>query len=362
MIMLWIRMNSQAQVLLSSNDLTADMDFLIGLRFKLINIYPDDEPEVAIMKGHGLQIRLDINASDNKASIHILTDDISQFDDEKTQFIAPNGSVYHILEKSYQLIYPQTKHQLEVIKYDKNEPWSIGRAGMLYRDLLPSRLGGSIMVSHIHIPNGGPVPDMVHYHTIGFQLIFCYSGWVKLVYEDQGPAFILRAGDCVTQPPEIRHRVLEASDNLEVIEIGVPAQHMTSVDHEMQLPTKNYRPQREFQGQRFCHHQLKQAIWQPWHIEGFEYRESGVAEASKELASVKVARIKNSATKPQTLSHNKDILFVFIMQGQIKLAADGQQSKFLSKGDSYVIPPHMQYQISHFSDKLELLEVSLAEK
>ena len=43
---------------------------------------------------------------------------------------------------------------------------------------------------------------------------------MKLVYEDQGEPFILNAGGCATQPPEIRHCVLQASDNLEVIEIG----------------------------------------------------------------------------------------------------------------------------------------------
>jgi len=74
---------------------------------------------------------------------------------------------------------------------------------------------------------------MVHYHTVGFQLIYCYKGWVRLVYEDQGEPFILNAGDCVTQPPQIRHRVLEASDELQVIEIGVPAEHVTTIDHEI---------------------------------------------------------------------------------------------------------------------------------
>ncbi len=129
----------------------------------------------------------------------------------------------------------------------------IGRAGMHYRDLIPDRLGGSIIASHIRIPDGGPVPDMVHYHKVGFQLIFCIKGWVDVVYEDQGPPIRLTAGDCFIQPPEIRHRVLEASDGIEVIEIGVPAEHVTAIDHEMTLPTPHLRPDREWQGQRFVH-------------------------------------------------------------------------------------------------------------
>mgnify|MGYP003344461802 CR=1 FL=1 len=138
------------------------------------------------------------------------------------------------------------------------------RAGMAYRDLIPGRLGGSIIASHIRIPDAGPVPDMVHYHLVGFQLIYCYSGWVRLVYEDQGPPFILSAGDCVIQPPEIRHRVLESSENLQVVEIGVPAEHLTTIDHEMTLPTPHVRPERMFGGQRFCRSEAAHASWGRW--------------------------------------------------------------------------------------------------
>ena len=44
------------------------------------------------------------------------------------------------------------------------------------------------------------MPDMVHYHSIGFQLIFCYKGWVRVVYEDQWAPFVLKAGECLLQP------------------------------------------------------------------------------------------------------------------------------------------------------------------
>ena len=88
---------------------------------------------------------------------------------------------------------------------------------MHYRDLVPSRLGGAMIASHIRIPDGGPVPDMVHFHKVGFQLIFCIRGWVDVVYEDQGGPRRLAAGDCFIQPPRIRHRVLEASDGEEAL-------------------------------------------------------------------------------------------------------------------------------------------------
>ena len=45
-------------------------------------------------------------------------------------------------------------------------PPAAGRAGMVYRDLIPDRLGGAFIASHITIPEGGPVPDYVHHHDI----------------------------------------------------------------------------------------------------------------------------------------------------------------------------------------------------
>src|SRR5688572_2041945 len=47
--------------------------------------------------------------------------------------------------------------------------WRTGRAGMEYRDLFVDRIAGEVAVSHIRLNNGGPVPDYVHYHKIGFQ-------------------------------------------------------------------------------------------------------------------------------------------------------------------------------------------------
>ena len=129
--------------------------------------------------------------------------------------------------------------------------WTMGRAGMMYRDLLADRNGGTMAVSHIRLTEGGPVPDYVHYHKIDFQMIRCIAGRIKVVYEDQGEPFWLEPGDWVIQPPEIRHRVLECEAGSEVIEISMPAEHETWVDHETTLPTSEYRPERDFGGQRF---------------------------------------------------------------------------------------------------------------
>jgi quercetin dioxygenase-like cupin family protein len=129
--------------------------------------------------------------------------------------------------------------------------WITGRAGMEYRDLIPDRMGGMVIASHIRLTKGGEVPDYVHYHKIDLQMIYCLKGRIKVVYEDQGEPFWLETGDCVLQPPEIRHRVLECEANSEVIEITMPAEHETWVEHDITLPTNELKPYRDFGGQRF---------------------------------------------------------------------------------------------------------------
>ncbi len=151
--------------------------------------------------------------------------------------------------------------------------WHRGRAGMDYRDLVVDRRGGELIASHIRIENGGPVADYVHYHDVRVQLIYCLRGWVRLVYEDQGEPFVMTAGECVVQPPGIRHRVLECSPGLEVIEVAAPAVHATHVDHDLALPTA--RRDRTYGGQRFA-----------WCRRG---ELAGVAAATGGLAEIRLA-------------------------------------------------------------------------
>ncbi|HYJ92154.1 MAG TPA: cupin domain-containing protein [Pyrinomonadaceae bacterium] len=147
-----------------------------------------------------------------------------------------------------------SRESVQVLPSGAQNGWVNGRAGMMYRDLLPGRMGGMIVVSHIRLIEGGEVPDYVHYHKVEFQMIRCIKGRIRVVYEDQGEPFWLEPGDWVIQPPEIRHRVLECEAGSEVIEISMPAEHETWLDHEMMLPTSEHRPDRNFGGQRFVRH------------------------------------------------------------------------------------------------------------
>src|SRR6185369_11340285 len=348
-----------AEVVLPSQDLTADLAFYTQeLGFRLDMIFPADDPRVAVLSGHGLRLRLDRDAAVPPGVLRLLCLDPDAFAAGRRELTAPNGVRIEIADAEPKLETPPTQHAFVVRRLKDNSPWVIGRAGMRYRDLIPGRLGGSIIASHIRIPDAGPVPDMVHYHTVGFQLIFCYHGWVRLVYEDQGPPFLLNAGDCVIQPPQIRHRVLEASENLQVVEIGVPAEHITTVDHEMELPTPHLRPERLFGGQTFCHSELKHAVWAPWRLPGFAARDTGIGKATAGVASVHVA-CPVGRNHDQVTTHTADILFAFVLAGSTTLYGEGQGAHALSEGDAYVIPPLLKTALTDCSEDLEILEVSL---
>jgi quercetin dioxygenase-like cupin family protein len=347
----------RAEVVLPTTDLRADLGFFGGvLGLRLDAIFPADDPAVAVFSGHGLRVRLDQGAGGPAGLVRILTDDPG-FAGGQRGLTAPGGTRVEVAPLSPPLELPATEHAFVVRRLADGAPWVIGRAGMLYRDLVPSRLGGSIIASHIRIPDGGPVPDMVHFHKVGFQLIFCYRGWVDVVYEDQGGPIRLTAGDCFIQPPEIRHRVLEASDGIEVIEIGVPAQHVTEIDHVMTLPTPHLRPEREWQGQRFVFDRAEGAAWVPFRLPGFVARDTTIAANTRDVADVKVVR-KGQGT-PVWASHDADILFGFVMEGGMTLEGEGRAAQRLGPGDAYVIPPGMRTLWGEPSADLEVLEVAL---
>ena len=348
-----------AECRLPSMDLSADLAFFTGvLGFRLDTIVPADDPEVVTLSGYGLRLRLERGADVAAGVLRLLCRDPGAVAGGVRELTAPNGVRVELAEADPPLEVPKTAHAFLVRHLVDNTPWVIGRAGMQYRDLIPGRLGGSIIASHIRIPDAGPVPDMVHYHAVGFQLIYCYRGWVRLVYEDQGPPFILSADDCVIQPPRIRHRVLEASENLQVIEVGVPAVHVTTVDHDMTLPTPRIDSDRRFNGQTFCRSLAAAAVWTPWRLEGFEARDTGIAVATGGVASVLVARPARPAGG-QVTSHTGDILFTFVLSGSVTLRGEGQGAHTMAEGDAFVIPPHLKTCLSDASDDLRLLEVAL---
>jgi len=197
----------------------------------------------------------------------------------------------------------------------------------------------------------------VHFHKIRFQTIFCRKGWVRVAYEDQGEPLVMREGDCVLQPPLIRHRVMESSAGAEVVEICAPAEHITMADRNMPLPNAELQPGRDFSGQRFVFHVAADAPWAPWRIEGFEVRDTEIGAATGGLAGVRVVR-PQGRPRANSQRHDTEFCFYFVLSGGVSLQLDGQTHR-LESDDSITIPGGMAYALAECSPDLTLLEVSL---
>ena len=348
-----------AEVVLPCPELNETLAFFTEkLRFRINAIFPADAPAVAVVSGHGVRLRLQRGGSGTPGTLRLLCKNPATFADGATELTAPNGTRIELVAANPPLTLPPEQQSFVFNRIGDDSQWQVGRAGMQYRDLIPDRQGGRFIASHIRIPDGGSVPDYVHFHKIRFQMIYCYKGWVRVVYEDQGPPFVMQAGDCVLQPPQIRHRVLESSPGLEVIEIGCPAGHETWGDHDLELPTSTVRPDRDFGGQRFVFHQVAEAEWKPWRIEGFEFRDTGIGAATNGLAGVRVVRPLGTVTT-QGCSHSGEFCFLFALTGGLTLTCEGRGIQRMVAGDSCVVPAQQRHALTDCSDDLELLEVSL---
>jgi quercetin dioxygenase-like cupin family protein len=345
-----------AEVVLPCPELDVTLTFFTErLGFRVAAVFPADEPKVAVIAGHGLRIRLERGRAGSPGVVRLLCRDPSAIAGGVMELTAPNGTRVELAPSDPPLVLPPLRPSFVLTSRDS--PWGAGRAGMLYRDLVPDRQGGRVIASHIRIPEGGPVPDYVHFHRVRFQMIYCWKGWVRVVYEDQGPPFVLHAGDCVLQPPQIRHRVLESSPGLEVIEISSPAEHETLADLELDLPTSVVRPYRDFGGQRFVRHEARGASFGPWRAEAFEARDLGIGAATSGLATAHVARGRG-ARGTQPSRHRGELLFTFVLEGTTLLRCEGKE-RALGAGDSFVVPAGLTHALADCSSELELLEVAL---
>ena len=352
---------SNAQVVLRGPKLAATVEFFRDrLGFLVTTIFPADNPRMAELWGYGINLLLQLDDQPDSTVLRLTCKDPENTGNGQLKLTAPNGTAIELIAEFGEPDLPALHSEFVLSRLKAEDNWISGRAGMQYRDLIPGRLGGRFIASHIRIPGGGPVPDYVHYHKIYFQMIYCYKGWVKVVYQDQGQPFILQPGDCVIQPPQIRHRVLESSPGLEVIEVGCPAEHFTLVDHNMALPNAEIDPQHDFSGQQFVRHQAPLADWQRWRFDNFEARDIGIGLATSGLAGARVIRPLTDKGSSSML-HSADLMFWFILQGELVLLTDTRDHHSMHPGDSVAIPGGMTYLIERCSSDLEFLQVTLPE-
>lgn len=96
-----------------------------------------------------------------------------------------------------------------------------------YRDLGVRRASGGKLVAHVIRARPGKAPHGEwHRHACRMQFVYVLKGWVDFEYEGVGKVR-MKAGTCFYQPPNIRHRELRHSKNLEMIEVVGPASFRT---------------------------------------------------------------------------------------------------------------------------------------
>jgi mannose-6-phosphate isomerase-like protein (cupin superfamily) len=103
------------------------------------------------------------------------------------------------------------------------------RAYAQYRDLGIAEASHGLAAAHVIRLIGPCNPAEVsklHFHDVEFQLVYVLKGWVKTYLEGQGET-LMKQGSAWTQPPRIKHLILDYSDDVELLEVILPAEFKT---------------------------------------------------------------------------------------------------------------------------------------
>jgi mannose-6-phosphate isomerase-like protein (cupin superfamily) len=103
------------------------------------------------------------------------------------------------------------------------------RAYAQYRDLGVAEASQGLARAHVIRLIGPCNPAEVsklHFHDVDFQMVYVLKGWVKTYMEGQGET-LMKEGSSWTQPPRIKHLIMDYSDDVELLEIILPAEFKT---------------------------------------------------------------------------------------------------------------------------------------
>jgi mannose-6-phosphate isomerase-like protein (cupin superfamily) len=98
-----------------------------------------------------------------------------------------------------------------------------------YRDLGIAEASHGLAQAHVIRLIGPCNPAEVsklHFHDVEFQMVYVLKGWVKTYMEGQGET-LMKEGSCWTQPPRIKHLIRDYSDDVELLEVILPAEFKT---------------------------------------------------------------------------------------------------------------------------------------
>ena len=102
------------------------------------------------------------------------------------------------------------------------------RAFVEYRDLgMAEASGGRISGKHIRAIVPFEKETGWHWHDMTAHFVYVLKGWVEFRFDGMNDPVRASAGSCLSQPAGVAHNVIGQSDDLELIEINMPADYVT---------------------------------------------------------------------------------------------------------------------------------------
>ena len=121
------------------------------------------------------------------------------------------------------------RSRLSLVEYAEADFTRDGpRADVEYRDLgLAAATGGRMGARHIRAFAPFPKETGWHWHDMTGHVVYVLKGWIAFRFEGVEETVTVRAGGCLSQPGGVPHNVVARSDDLELIEINLPAAYGT---------------------------------------------------------------------------------------------------------------------------------------
>jgi len=105
-----------------------------------------------------------------------------------------------------------------------------------YRDLgIADASHGDVVAHVVRAKEGDNATGQWHRHDCTFQMYYVLEGWARFEYAGHG-VHVVKKGDCVLQPPNIVHREIEHSADLEILEIVAPANFKSHMVDDADVP------------------------------------------------------------------------------------------------------------------------------
>lgn len=102
------------------------------------------------------------------------------------------------------------------------------RSFVEYRDLgMAEATDGRITAKHIRAIQTFDKETGWHWHDMTAHFVYVLKGWVEFRFDGMSEAVRVTAGSCLSQPAGVAHNVIGQSEDLELIEINMPADYVT---------------------------------------------------------------------------------------------------------------------------------------